>query len=189
MSDIDDLPFDAPDSQPNLGAPPPRKCRRHAWGPTRGPGRLMALGIAERWPEVTTVCVRCGKPHNPVASRRGRTSRRAGHDAERLVERETGLTKVGEFGSPVDVGDAASWAIGQVKAGHRYSLTDEADLDRMAAEAHGRPRLLFKVKRPGPGHARRITVTLRLSEFIAEHGDALVTLDLPDWKELHGGKP
>ena len=131
-------------------------------------------------------CHSCGVLRNPVASRRGRTSLRAGKDAERLVERLTGLTKVGEYGTEVDVGDAASWAIGQVKAGHRYSMTDEADLDRMVSEAHGRPRLLFKVKRPGPGHARRVTVTLRLSEFIAEHGDALVTLDMPDWKDLHG---
>ena len=181
---FDDLPFHHPgEAAPNLGAPQPRKCRRHVY-------QLLGIESAVN-PDGMPIfrlgaCGRCGKPYNPVASRRGRTSRRAGHDAERLVERETGLTKVGEFGSPVDVGDAASWAIGQVKAGHRYSLTDEADLDRMAAEAHGRPRLLFKVKRPGPGHARRITVTLRLSEFVAEHGDALVTLDLPDWKGLHG---
>jgi len=122
----------------------------------------------------------------PEKSRRGRTARRAGGDAERLVEKLTGLTKVGEYGSPVDVGDAASWAIGQVKAGHRYLMADERDLDAMAAEAHGRPRLLFKVKRPGPGHARRVTVTLRLSDLMAEHGDALVTLDMPDWQDLHG---
>ena len=176
---FDDLPFHHPGEAPPMPSETrARKCRRHVY---------QLLDMGDRTDTLNLrACTRCGKPYNPVASRRGRTSRRAGHDAERLVERETGLTKVGEIGSPVDVGDAASWAIGQDKAGHRYSLTDEADLDRMAAEAHGRPRLLFKVKRPGPGHARRVTVTLRLSEFIAEHGDALVTLDLPDWQELHG---
>jgi len=164
--DLSTLPLGVDDGRQDNGAKGRKPCRKHDW--------------------YANACRRCGVVQNPVLVRRGRTSLRAGKDAERLVERLTGLTKVGEFGTAVDVGDAASWAIGQVKAGHRYSAVDEADLDRMASEAHGRPRLLFKVKRPGPGHARRVTVTLRLSEFIAEHGDALVTLDMPDWRDLHG---
>ena len=165
---------------------PTRGQHRHAWGPRVGRERMTALGIAHEWPELMQVCVICGKPKDDAASKRGRTSLRAGKDAERLVANDAGpeWKRVGQFGSPVDV--EAPWAVGQVKAGSRYSMVDERDLEAMTAYSAGRTRLLFKVKRPGPGHQRKVQITMRLSQFMEEHGDVLVVLDMPDWKELHG---
>lgn len=39
---------------------------RHAWGPRKGWGRIIALGIARKWPEVVQVCVLCGAEHPEV---------------------------------------------------------------------------------------------------------------------------
>ena len=180
MTDLDDIPF-GPSTQ-RLALAHPRKWRhRHEWIAT-----ALTTSTYEGLPDAETICSICGIPKDDAASKRGRTSLRAGKDAERLVANDAGpeWKRVGQFGSPVDV--EAPWAVGQVKAGSRYSVVDERDLEAMTAYSHGRTRLLFKVKRPGPGHQRRVQITMRLSQFMEEHGDVLVVLDMPDWKELHG---
>jgi len=38
----------------------PGIAHEHAWGPRQGYARVVALGIAHRWPELVQVCVVCG---------------------------------------------------------------------------------------------------------------------------------
>jgi len=84
-----------------------RKCRRHDW---------------VRADAGATTCDGCGAIKDDVKSRRGKTARRSGHDNERRLERLFGATKVGEFGTAVDLlgrdfcwqakhshGEAPSW--------------------------------------------------------------------------------
>jgi len=96
-----------------------RKCRRHTYTETvwqtSAEGEFTA---AVRW----TTCRTCGAIKDDVKSRRGKTARRSGHDNERRLERLFGATKVGEFGTAVDLlgrdfcwqakhshGEAPSW--------------------------------------------------------------------------------
>ena len=139
------------------------------------------------WDHTDIVCQDCGKVQDET-TRRGRTAGRAGKDGERMVAKDAGpeWKRVGQFGSPVDV--EAPWAVGQVKTGGRYSMGDEKDLDGMTAYAAGRLKLLFKVNRPGPGRPKRVTVTMRVSDFLAEFGDGLVVLDMPDWSAWKKGE-
>jgi hypothetical protein len=165
---LDDLPFTVPVPDPTRWEREPAKCRRHRWVTF----------------ETITRCDRCGRYFDPVSAKRGKNNRSRGNAIEREVGKRLGLRRVGQFGSSVDLD--GEWAVAQVKSGHRYSDTDERDLDAMAPMAHGRTRLLIKVKTPGPGHARRSQVVLRLSELMAEHGDALVVVDMPDFVGLKG---
>ena len=94
--DLDDLPFQWEDEAP----PPepierePRKCRRHDWAFEPGG---FGDGIA------AYRCRRCGRPRDDGLVRRGRSSRRLGHDGERRSEKRYGWRKTGEFGGIDDL--------------------------------------------------------------------------------------
>lgn len=79
-----------PRTPPNLGAPAPRRCLH----PSQYRRPLEDGG---------SVCTRCGRDIAVAATRRGRSSRRLGHDQERRAERVYGWEKIGERGSITDL--------------------------------------------------------------------------------------
>lgn len=89
-----DLPFTQPAAE--FVVPTPRRCRRHRWAWTDwmdDDSRILVM--VER-------CTSCGRHMDAAASRRGRSARRLGGDAERRIERVYGPTKRGEYGDAVD---------------------------------------------------------------------------------------
>jgi hypothetical protein len=81
---LDWIPGDAAPDRPER---PSRKCPRHAWSKDTIP----------------SVCLRCGKPYDAVAARRGRTNRSRGNAIERDMGRKLGLRRVGQYGGPDDL--------------------------------------------------------------------------------------
>jgi len=150
MTDLDRLPFlDGHESPatPN-GAQGKPRCRRHEWH--------------------ANACRRCGVMENPVTVRRGRTSLRAGKDAERAIAKSYGGTRTGQFGGPDDVTVGDLFVI-QSKAGARFPgwMWDElAKLPR----AGGRIPTLIVSDRPGPGHRTRRLVVRTLEDDLDLHG-------------------
>lgn len=64
-------------------------CRRHEWiRDDSGPGPF---------------CIRCGKPYDPLRSRRGKNNRARGNSHELSVARKYGGEKVGQLGLPEDI--------------------------------------------------------------------------------------
>ena len=147
---LDDLFI--PLTPPNPGAAPARKCRRHAW-----------YGDS---------CSRCGRSRDLAASRRGRTSLRAGKDAERAIAKAyPGGVRTGHHGGPDDVlvGDLF---IVQSKAGGWFSERVWAELEKLPRTG-GRIPTLIVSDRPGPGHRTRRYVVRQMGDDV----------------DLHGGKP
>lgn len=105
----DDLPFyHEPLTEANPAAAP-KRCRRHEW---------MAVHLTEDgtfhivqphyihtltkcWPG--SVCTRCWTHRDEARAKRGKSSRRLGHDQERRAEKLYGWEKVGEYGGIVDL--------------------------------------------------------------------------------------
>ena len=158
MTTLDDLPFhDGHESPPTTnGAKGKPRCRRHSWG----------VVIA---PDLSTLsqCLRCDTVRNPAASRRGRTSLRAGKDAERAIAKAYGGTRTGQFGGPDDV--LTSLFIVQSKAGGWFSERVWAELAKLPRSG-GRIPTLVVSDRPGPGHPTRRYVVRMLSDDLDLHG-------------------
>lgn len=156
---LDDLPF-----YPSVDAdwPPapvierePRKCRRHQWtGPDATTGE--------------TFCIRCSQTLDPIRSRRGRTSLRAGKDAERAIAKSYGGKRTGQFGGPDDVVVGELFVI-QSKAGGWFSERVWAELVKL--QGSQRIPTLVVSDRPGPGNRTRRYVVRTLEDDIALHGD------------------
>ena len=88
----DELPFTtSEDDWPPPIEREPRKCYRHRWA-----GSYAETGTV--W-----TCRVCGAIRDEAKARRGKSSRRLGHDGERRSERRYGWTKVGEFGGITDL--------------------------------------------------------------------------------------
>lgn len=103
---MSDLPFSQGSGPAHLGAPEPRRCKRHAWF---WPAGSDVTGEGER-------CRFCGRERDPVRSRRGKSAARFGKDQERRIERVYGPRKVGEYGDAIDLlGATFKW---QSKATH-----------------------------------------------------------------------
>lgn len=144
------LPMHYPDESQAVanGAKGAKPCRRHDW--------------------YANACRRCGVMENPVTVRRGRTSLRAGKDAERHIARAYGGTRTGQYGGPDDVTVGELFVI-QSKAGARFPgwMWDElAKLPRSG----GRIPTLIVSDRPGPGHRTRRLVVRMLSDDLDLHG-------------------
>ena len=156
MTDLDDLPFDYPSEPTTNGAKGKPRCRRHSWG----------VVIA---PDLSTLsqCLRCDTVRNPAASRRGRTSLRAGKDAERAIAKAYGGTRTGQFGGPDDV--LTSLFIVQSKAGGWFSERVWAELVKLPRSG-GRIPTLVVSDRPGPGHPSRRYVVRMLADDLDLHG-------------------
>jgi hypothetical protein len=133
VTDLDELPFAAPDSQPNLGAAPPRKCVRHQWDWWHPEDDRDALVMR---------CRRCGRLRNDANARRGRQSRNYGNRAELDVARRYGGTKVGHAGGPVDV-RGAEFAT-QVKTHRRLPPLEWTKAFAAMSASAGVPRLLLR---------------------------------------------
>ncbi len=150
MTTLADLDLGAEPGQPNLGAPPPRPCRRHRWGlnPQRD-------GLA---------CDLCGVDQDPIRVRRGRTSRRRGNDYERSVANRLGLRRVGQFGSSTDVGGAGEWMAAQVKNGGAFPERIWTWLQALPHDAtHVRAVVIGDA--PGAGTKRREVIVLDFEDF------------------------
>jgi hypothetical protein len=71
----------------NPAAPGPRACRHPKW-----------ITLDDQ-----VTCTRCGRVRDDTLVRRGRSSRRLGHDGERRSEKRYGWEKVGERGQITDL--------------------------------------------------------------------------------------
>jgi hypothetical protein len=157
--DLATLPWDNPESAPTANGAKGRKCVRHRWET-----RLVATPgvlLADR-------CMRCGILRDPAASRRGRTSLRAGKDAERAIARAYGGTRVGQYGGPDDVTVGELFVI-QSKAGGWFSERVWAELVKLPRSG-GRIPTLVVSDRPGPGHKTRRYVVRMLDDDLDLHG-------------------
>jgi hypothetical protein len=175
---VTDLPFSYPETTPpNLGAAPPKRCRRHSGlnvhFSTDGDERQFwhvqqADGL--RWCEEGRICTRCWKRLDPAASRRGRLNRQRGNAIEREIGKRLGLRRVGQYGGPDDL--TGELFAAQVKSGGAFSERLWSWLKAVPVNA-GQTPLLVVTDAPGPGHRRR----------------AVVILDIDDWADLHRGEP
>ena len=102
------------------------------------------------------------------AARRGRSSLRAGKDAERHIAKAYGGKRTGQFGGPDDVVVGELFVI-QSKAGGWFSERVWAELQKLP-RAGGRIPTLVISDRPGPGHATRRYVVRELRDDVDLHG-------------------
>jgi len=114
-------------------------------------------------------CGACGHIFDPERQRAGRTNRQRGNSIEREVGKALGLTRVGQYGTPTDLGATAEPFAVQVKSGGAFSERQWSWLKAVPAIASQTP-LLVITDAPGPGHRRRAVVVLDLADWIALHG-------------------
>jgi hypothetical protein len=144
---LDWIPGDTDPSRPER---PSRKCYRHAWSKDTIP----------------SVCLRCGKPYDAVAARRGRNNRDRGGRAELVAARAVGGRKVGPAGWPWDV-EMPGYARLQVR---KYATPES--LRKIAAEL---ARIGSGAEMPGyvwiePGRGGEQLIVFRLVDFAERHG-------------------
>jgi hypothetical protein len=161
-NDLDAMPFTTP-TDPNLGAPEPRKCRRHVW--MLDPSSVEA-GVPTTW-----YCSRpgCGVVQDKAKSRAGKNNRGRGLSIQRDTLRRMGLRHIP--GSQLLDGDNEAFTA-EVKSGLRFSQADWHELAKQSAVSGTRMRLLVKVETPGGGRKARGTVTVDLDDWIAWYGPA-----------------
>lgn len=136
-----------------------RTCRRHDW-----------THIAPDGTVCTDYCSRCGRFRDETRSRRGRSSLRAGKDAERAIAKAYGGTRTGQFGGPDDVIVGELFVV-QSKAGRTWFSQRVVDeLDKLPRTG-GRVPTLVVSNRPGPGHRTRRYVVRLLEDDVALHGE------------------
>jgi hypothetical protein len=116
-------------------------------------------------------CVDCGltREDYEARQRRGRTSLRAGKDAERHIAKAYGGKRTGMYGGPDDVlvGDLF---IVQSKAGGWFSTRYWNELAKLPRTG-GRIPTLVVSERPGPGRPTRRLVIRLLEDDVALHGE------------------
>jgi hypothetical protein len=174
---IDDLPFHDGHESPATanGATGARPCRRHQWAHVTFTPELA--GPAQTWDQ----CNRCSVVRDADASRRGRTSLRAGKDAERaIVHRYAGITcakcgepfpsrRTGQYLGPDDAIVGGELFVVQSKAGGWFSERVWAELAKLPRSG-GRIPTLVVSDRPGPGHRTRRYVVRTLDDDLDLHG-------------------
>lgn len=152
MTELEYLPFDQPEPDPTAVEREPRRCRRHEW---------------LRFPEGDR-CVQCNAVRDEAASRRGRSSLRAGKDAERAIAKAYNGTRTGHFGGPDDVLVGELFTV-QSKAGGWFSNRYWDELAKLPRTG-GRIPTLIVSDRPGPGHRTRRYVVRTLEDDLDLHG-------------------
>ena len=146
----------------------PRPCRRHDWRYAVRTS-VAADDLAVTRTELT-VCARCGRIRDAIASRKGRNNRSRGNAIEREVARQLGMRRVGQYGGPTDV-QGELFGV-QVKSGGAYPERLHNWLKAVPVTS-GQVALLVVTDAPGPGHKRRALVVLDLTDWIALHGEEL----------------
>lgn len=112
---------------------------------------------------------RCGAIQDPAASRRGKSSLRAGKDAERAIAKAYGGSRTGQYGGPDDVVVGDLFVI-QSKAGGWFTERYWSELAKLP-RVGGRIPTLVVSDRPGPGRKTRRMVIRMLEDDVALHGE------------------
>lgn len=139
----------------------PRKCRRHEWA-------IDYIDPAADYPTKIYVCRRCHAVRDETRARRGKSSRRLGHDGERRSEKRYGWRKVGEYGGITDL--EGTLAIVQQKTSRRAPpVAWKSIFAALEGRSGGRiPLILHSFVRAG----------VDTEDFIVIRGR--------DWLQLHG---
>lgn len=154
MTELEYLPFDQPELEPTAIERTPAKCRHPKFL------RATVDGV--------TSC-RCGHVMDPARARRGRSSLRAGKDAERAIAKAYNGTRTGQFGGPDDVVVGELFVV-QSKAGGWFSERVWSELVKLPRTGGRIPTLVIS-DRPGPGHRTRRYVVRSLEDDVALHGE------------------
>jgi len=165
----DDLPFDAPDSQPNLGAAPARR-HRHDW--------VMAFTVTYAADGSETradwlACRKCNAVRNEDAARRGKNNRARGKRVERVEMRKAGQHTGNANGADDGLSDDGMFAYqSKALASARFPSWMTAELDKLRAARASRVPVLMVAETAGQGRkGRRIAV-----------------VEWSDWLDLHKGE-
>lgn len=163
----DDLAFLPGDDDPTVIVRPPRKCRRHRWGPLeeeQSSPDSRVLGWISR-------CLQpgCGKIRDDVRSRRNRNNGKRGRSDELTVARMLGGRKVGPLGHPWDV-EVPGYLRVQSKQLDRFpslsKVIEWIDAIPVGPEMRG----VTLADTPGSGGRTRRYIILPLDEFCERHG-------------------
>ncbi|MCX7335507.1 MAG: hypothetical protein NTV85_28665 [Hyphomicrobiales bacterium] len=190
----DDLPFlDGHESPATAnGAKGAKPCRRHDWGKWTHPfiGDMSDTAAREIGLPELIRCVRCGRPKDATASRRGRTNASRGKRAELDVARSIpGARKMGPLGLSWDV-EVGTYARLQVKKlAHRPGPAEIARLIERIPDTGDRLRGFVWVEAAGRGKRGQRIVWFPAHEFSLWHGvpgsatipPGLVSMSLDDW--------
>jgi hypothetical protein len=138
------------------------------------PGRPHRYDIVENWSDTwgthTDYRCACGKLRDDAAVKRGRTSLRAGKDAERAIAKAYGGTRTGMYGGPDDVLVGELFVV-QSKAGGWFSTRYWNELAKLPRTG-GRIPTLIVSDRPGTGHPVRRLVIRMMSDDVDLHGQS-----------------
>ena len=156
----DDLPFDAPDSQPNLGAAPARR-HRHEW--------VRYANDGSQW----AACSRCNAVRNEDAARRGKNNRARGKRVERAEMRKAGQHTGNANGADDGLSDDGMFAYqSKALASARFPSWMTAELDKLRTARASKVPVLMVAETAGQGRkGRRIAV-----------------VEWSDWLDLHRGE-
>lgn len=124
-------------------------CARHVWG----------------WVPDHFRCVKCGAVQDEVRSTRGRTSLRAGKDAERAIAKAYQGTRTGQYGGADDV-TVGDLLVVQSKAGSFFTERYWTELQKLP-RLNGRVPMLVVSDRPGSGHPTRRYVVMEMRDHVA----------------------
>ena len=158
---LDALPFHHADEPPATptGAQG-KRCSRHSW--------VRELHVDSGWTG-REVCFRCGAVRDETRARRGRTSLRAGKDAERAIAKAYGGRRTGQYGGPDDVVVGDLFVV-QSKVGW-FSERMWAELEKLPRTGGRIPTLIVSERH---GHQGKVTRRLVIREYdddVALHGE------------------
>ena len=146
-----------------------------AWAsvtPPKHKHRWIAWALENDRDEVVPIrCVDCrlNRADFEARQKRGRSSLRAGKDAERAIAKSYGGTRTGQFGGPDDVVVGELFIV-QSKAGRGWFREAVwAELAKLTGSQRI-PTLVIS-DRPGPGHKTRRYVIRTLEDDVALHGE------------------
>jgi hypothetical protein len=122
-------------------------------------------------PDYVWKCDGCGltRADFEARQRRGRSSLRAGKDAERAIAKSYGGRRTGQYGGPDDVVVGELFVV-QSKAGRGWFREAVWDELRKLSGSQRIPTLIVS-DRPGPGRKTRRYVIRTLEDDIALHGE------------------
>lgn len=157
----DELPWLEPDDSEDMRSAvvierEPRPCKHPKW--LRG----TVDGVES--------CTSCGHSFDPVNQRRGRTSLRAGKDAERAIAKAYGGRRVGQYGGPDDVIVGDLFAVQSKASPSWFSERYWLELEKLPRTGGRIPTLVVSDK-PGPGHRTRRLVIRTLDDDVSLHGE------------------